>query len=803
MRSSVGMLASYLKTGWRALLRQKIHLALNLIGLSVGLAAAVLILLFVQFERGYDQMHPEAENTYRVEQYFNPVEQRFPVSSPSIVDEFYAWDERIEGTRLFQGALTLRPERESLPMQLDYLAIEPNFSDFFTLEVIAGSLQSMLSAPENIALSRDQSKRLFGEVNSIGQVLMSSERTFTVVAVYELPERSHLNADSLRLASESMLDAPLMTNSAYSYVRIPVDLDREALRTSISQALNDKAYESQNTAQIMLRPLTDIHLHSQLSYELKTNGSWATLFTASLLAALLLGIAAINFINMSIARAALRAKEVGVRKTLGGSRWQLFTQFMLESLMVAFIASFGAAVLIELGFSAFTNLVNRPIELNYFGSFGVLLVLCGTIIGLLAGIYPALFISAFSAKRVLSGDLQRGVTAVWVRKGLLVLQGAITVALLVGSAILQQQLNTLLNHDVGYQTEARLVVHEVDNRQVLWSENQSLLDDLATIDFVNSVSALDVDLTDTLSQVVRLRLPGQTQSEQLPPVASFGGAFKVVETAGFTLVAGRDFDPVMQADWFQMDDERGSASAIITESLARRAGYSNAEDVIGKTWLIDDVMPTDLNIVGVVRDFQVGAAVRHREPVIIIAGRSPMPYSNIIMSVDPLMASQARNDVEAMMQERLNRMDIRTSWLSADFTAMYENQQRQRTIIMLFAGLAILLTCVGLFGLAAFSADQRAKEVAIRKVLGAKRLQIVTTLAKEYMILMGVSVLIAVPSTYFFVEWWLSSFSVRTSQSAALYIAAAALTFVICWLTVAGISMRVASRKPGLVLRQY
>lgn len=803
MRNHLAMSASYLKTGLRALLRQKVHLALNLIGLSVGLAAAVLILLYVQFERGYDQMHPNAAQSYRVEQLFVPLEQRFPIVSSAILAEIQAFDSRIEGTRMFAGSDNVRPPNAQLPLQLETMTIEPNFTDYFTFETIAGDFARVLSDPSFIALTREESQRLFGRSDSVGEILTGENQVFTVAAVIELPEQSHFHADSLRLAAEADLNQPLMMNNAYVYVYIPEDVNRDRLMESVSQVLNEKAYGGQNTANIHLRALTDIHLRSQLSYEHKTNGSRATLLTASVLAGLLLLVASINFINMSIARSGSRAKEVGVRKTLGASRWQLFTQFMLESLMVAFIAGFIAAVMVELGVGAFSNLVNRPISLEYFGSFGALLLLCSVVIGVLAGIYPALFISAFNAKRVLSGDLQRGTTAVWVRKGLLVAQGAITVALLIGSAILQQQLNILLNQDTGYQTEARLIVHGIDNEQLMWSDNQSLLTDIITMPGVRAASAMDIDLTNTYSQIATLRIPGQTEADRLPPVASFGAAYQFAEAAGLNLRAGRDFDQNRQADWFALGEEQASASAIVTASLVRQAGYSNVQDVIGQRWLVDDAMPTELHIVGVVDDFQVGPALRRMEPAVIIAGRSPMTYANMIISLEPATALSTRTEIEGMLQQRLNRMDIRTSWLGADFTAMYHNQQRQRTIIMLFAGLAILLTCIGLFGLAAFSAEQRSKEVAMRKVLGASRMQIVNTLAKEYMVLMAISVLVAVPGTYFLVEWWLSGFNVRASQNAGLYLAAAALTFAICWLTVAGISMRVASRKPGLVLRQF
>lgn len=803
MGEQIAMFASYLKTSLRALLRQKIHLALNLIGLSVGLAAAVLILLYVQFERGYDKMHPHAEQTYRVEQFFIPLDQRFPVSSPAILNEFQALDSRIEGTRLFVGSVNVRPQNTQLPLQLDYIAVEANFSEFFTVKTIAGDLAMVLNEPSNIALSREQSRRMFGRTDSIGETLTRDEQVFTVAAVFEVPEQSHLRADALRLVSDRSLNEPLTMTNALVYVRVPDDANFESLLAGVSQALNDKAYHGQHTSNVLLRKLTDIHLRSQLSYELKTNGSRATLLTAVVLAGLLLLVASINFINMSIARSGSRAKEVGVRKTLGATRWQLYTQFMFESLMVAFIAGFIAAVIVELGVGAFNSLVDRSVSLQYLGSFGILLLLSSTVIGLLAGIYPALFISAFNAKRVLSGDLQRGTTAVWVRKGLLVAQGAITVALLIGSAMLQQQLNILLNQDTGYQTEARLMVHGIDNNYLFWSDNQSLINDISSMDGVRAASVMDIDLTRTFSQVSTLRIPGQTEADQLPPIPSFGAGYDFVKASGLGLLAGRDFDSARQADWFTTGDTQATASAIITASLARQAGYSHLDDVLGERWMIGDQVPTELHIVGVVDDFQVGMALRGTESAIMIAGRSPMPEANLIIHLEPNTALSTRTELENMLPQRLNRIDIRTSWLNADFAAMYQNQQRQRTIIMLFAGLAILLTCVGLFGLAAFSADQRAKEVAMRKVLGATRLQIVNTLAKEYLMLMTASVFIAIPTTYFLVEWWLAGFSVRASQSGLAYVGATILTFGICWLTVAGISMRVASRKPGLVLRQF
>lgn len=804
MRNSLAMLGNYFTTGVRAVLRHKTHLALNLLGLTTGLASALLILLYASYELGFDKMHPNAAHTYRLEQFFTPVNQRFPVSSPAMKDLLQNYDQRIEVTRINTGAPALRLAGSSQELTLEWpQAVDTNITDFFQIDVLQGDLATTLAQPNQIALSEQEAMRLFGSRHVLGQDMQLGEQRYSVGAVYRLPVQSHFQAGSLRRISDETAAGRLAINNVYSYVSLPAELEQEALLQQLSAQLNQQAYDGRNIAELHLRALTDIHLHSNLTYEFKVNGSAATVHICLLLALLLQIIAAINFINMSTARAAMRAKEVGVRKALGASRGQLFVQFMLESLLIAACAGLLAAVAVELALPQFNLLVNRPLSLDYTGSFGLILLGSVISVGVLAGVYPAIFISAFDAKKVLSGDFQRGNTAIWLRKGLLVLQGAITIGLLVASAVLQQQLQLLQNQPTGYQRDARLVVTGIENEQLFWAENRSLLHSLQQVEGVSSVSIMDMQLTDTVSQAMDIQLPGQTQDNALPPISQLGAGFDIVKTAGLTLLAGRDFSETYQTDWYQRHADHATAAVIITESLARKAGYNNVKDVIGQQWLLPgDSLVLRMQVVGVVADIQVGSALKQQEPLLMICGRSPMTYGNILLNLQPQQAVSARANVEQLLTERLQRQDLQLSWLSDDYNAMYQNQQRQGKVIAIFAALAIALTCIGLFGLAAFSAEQRSREVAMRKVLGAGRFNLVNLLASEYIRLMAISAVLAIPATFWALDAWLAEFSVRISQSPLWYLLAAAITFAICWCTVAALAWQVAGRKPAMVLRQ-
>ncbi|MFN6971315.1 MAG: ABC transporter permease, partial [Rheinheimera sp.] len=468
------LMITAVRTSVRSFSAQWLHLLLNISGLVVGMAAALLILMFVRYELSFDQQHPADENSYRLEQWFVPIAQRFPISSPAMKQLLVQYHPDITVSRFHTSSLKVTPAGQLSPRQMSLqapMAVEANFTDFFRIDTLQGDLAQVLQQPGLIALSQSEANRLFGAQNALGQLLQLADSSLKVAAIYaDLPENTHLVAGSLRRIADSELATSLAINNVYSYVQLPVSVVIADLEQYLTKALKEQGYEGQEIATIQLRAFHDIHLHSALAHELKPNGSIRSVQLAFALACLILLIVAINFINISTARASSRAREVGVRKTLGASRLQLISQFLLESVLICALAGALAIIVAVLCLPYFNLLVGRQIGLDWAQLAGLqsMLVL---LMGLAAGMYPAFYLSAFDAKRVLSGDFQRGGTAIWLRKALLVLQGMISIALIIATLIIQQQLQLLHNAPTGYDRSNTLMAEAIPQAQILQQDN--------------------------------------------------------------------------------------------------------------------------------------------------------------------------------------------------------------------------------------------------------------------------------------------------------------------------------------------
>lgn len=794
------LIGTAVRTSVRSFSTQWLHLLLNISGLVVGMAAALLILMFVRYELSFDQQHPAAENSYRLEQWFVPIAQRFPISSPAMKQVLQQYHPQIEITRFHTSALKVTPQGQLAPRQMALqapLAVEPNFTDFFRIDTLQGDLQQVLQQPGFIALSQSEASRLFGGKDAVGQLLQLDNSTLKVAAIYaDLPENTHLVAGSLRRIADSELATPLTINNVYSYIHLPGSVNVAELEQHLSLALKEQGYEGQDIATIQLRAFHDIHLHSALAHEFKPNGSIRSVQLAFALASLILLIVAINFINISTARAGSRAREVGVRKTLGASRAQLISQFLLESVLICALAGVLAVLVAMVCLPYFNLLVGRQIGLDWSQLAGLqsMLVL---VMGLAAGLYPAFYLSAFDAKRVLSGDFQRGGTAIWLRKALLVLQGVISITLIVATLIIQQQLQLLQQAPTGYARTNTLLAEAIPQAQILQQDN-ALVQRLRQIPGVQAVSQMDAKLTDTVPQAISMRLPGRT--EPTPMIRQIGTGYQISQAAGFQLLAGRDFSPEFASDWFHSTREKNTASMIVSASLVEQLGYPSVSSVIGQVWQHEEHngQITHLTVVGVIADVQIGSAVNAAAPLVLICGYSVMEQSHLLLN----LTGEAAGTAKELIREQLRLDDVRFQWVGDEYAMVYQSQMRQGQVVMTFAVLALVLTCIGMLGLSAFTAGQRRREVAIRKILGADRFGLVQLLTLEYLRLMLISALIAVPLTYLALQQWLSSFNVRVQQSVLDYLLALLLTFVLCWCTVAVIAWRTSSRSPAQVLRQ-
>lgn len=801
------MWLNYLITAFRAFSRQKLHFSLNIAGLTLGLAAAILIALYARHEASYDQWLPHAERVYRVEQYIVPLNGGIPLVNKNTIN-------RLRDQAGIDDVLLLEPLAATDEFRVGensfrltgLLGVSANVQQFLPLNVLAGDLDKALATPDQLAISQQLAVRLFGSQpwsQLVGKTLQQADKTWTVAAIFaDLPENTHFAIDGLFQLKP--FREQYSNNNAYAYVRVQEGVAASAVAQQLAPAYVSIAYpgESPELVKISLEPLTGIHLNGNNRLELKASGTRSNLWICIGLSVLLLVLAGFNFVNMSIAQSARRAKEVGVRKAMGAGRRQIVSQFLVESVLLTLIAGLFACAAAELLLPWFNGLVERQLQLHYLSDFGLglLLILCVT--GLAAGAYPALFMAAFSAKRVLSGDLQRGKTAVLVRKGLLTVQSALSVALIIAAVLLQQQLQHLQQLPVGYQKEGRIQVADIPSEKILSIANPQLLQRVKTIPGVLDAGTVDISITSSFNSSMPLKSDNGVLSEQMIPLIGVG--YRPVELMGLQLIAGRDFSESTASDWYHEPNEKlGQASILLTQTLARQAGFTSAQDAIGHLFSVTDPQGKSYQfiVVGVVSDIKVGSTRANQAAPLLICGYTNNWYSKLLLKVDMAQLPQIRVELSKVLGQALNMYAPTIEVLAEEYKAIYRGDERTALLVSIFSGLAIALACFGVFGLASFSALRRQKEVSVRKVLGASRLSIVNLLASEFLLLVGVSVALAFPLTWWLVQDWLAGFNDRIDQSFSVYLLSALAVAAITWLTVASIAFKAASTRPAQVLR--
>ncbi len=434
---------------------------------------------------------------------------------------------------------------------------------------------------------------------------------------------------------------------------------------------------------IELHPLRDLHLTAKSPFEMKSGGTEQVVVICAGLSILLILIAGFNFINMTVAQSAKRAKEVGVRKALGASKTQLVTQFLAESVLVSLLSMIIACVLVELFLPSFNQLVDRALFIDYMSMFSVVILGVAIAVGIGAGLYPALFISSFSAKRVLSGDLQRGNTAIFVRKSLLTFQAALSIALIIASVTLQQQLRHLQSLPLGYETEQRVVVSDIPASFIFSKEPTALVNRLTAIDGVEALNLIDTKLTVSINSSVSPTWPNGEQSEGITPTIGVG--YNLVEGLGLTLLAGRDFSRTYAADWASQNGNSTNVGAIITETVAKQAGYSNYQDIIGQT-ILDKGLGLNMRVVGVVADVKVGNAQDANSNIIFLCGFSQSTVGEIIMTVNTQNIGYVQEQVTDILAKNANLYEPNISLMSDNYKAVLRGDERVSLVVLIFTG---------------------------------------------------------------------------------------------------------------------
>jgi len=819
------MFRNYLKIAFRSLRKSKGFTALNIIGLATGLGVCLLIVLYVTDELSYDRFNVNADRIYRVDEdsYINNT--RFDAANvskflgPTLVANYPKIQQMVRFRN--PGNQLVRKGGNHI-LEHYFVFADSTIFKVFTLPMIAGDPNTALNNPHSIVIDESAARRYFNSTDVIGRTLeVGDDNTPLKITgvIRDMPEQSHFHFSFIRPLRESYSfndpsDNDWLSTNYYTYIlaqtgttRTEVQKDVDAVvNLHISRALQELVHASVadlekagNHFQYRIFPLTDIHLHSNKSYELEANSNIQFVYIFSVIAVLILLIACVNFMNLSTARSAQRAKEVGIRKVAGSTKGHLILQFLTESILLSLLSlvlALGIAVLLLPMFNQLAGKSLHP-DVLFSGRFLSILILLVLLVGCLAGSYPAFYLSSFQPIHVLKGKMAAGFKSSWLRNSLVVFQFFISIGLIVSTFVIYRQLHYIRNKEVGFNRDQVLVIHNT------WSLGQDGTTNLRK-DLLTLAGATDATITGDLPTLGgdQYRQPGWFGDASLDvKKAIFLTTLKVddhyVPTLGMQIVKGRNFDLAH----FPTD----STGLILNEAAVAMLGvkdplnlilYNRADEVNPN--LSDHFKPLSFHVVGVVKDFNYNSMHDKIQP--------------LVMEVSPYWGNMAvhfhTNDVFSFVRQVESKfhaaklgLPFSYTFMDADFDKMYHAEQQTGQIFITFAVFAILIACLGLFGLVTYAAEQRTKEIGVRKVLGASVSGIVGLLSRDFTILVGIAALIAFPASWWAMYKWLETFAYRTEISWWIFLVAGAAALAIALLTVSIQTIRAALANPIKSLR--
>jgi putative ABC transport system permease protein len=796
---------SYFKIAYRTLLKNKFYAGINILGLSLGMAASILIIIFIVDELSYDKFHPQGERIYRINMQgkmngneFNMALSPAPMAQ-ALKDEV---PEVADAIRL--GAFRTMPIRfeDKTFTEPMMLVAEANFFDFFGFELLQGDPKTALSGPDKVVLTESAAKKYFGNADAIGQVILrSSEKTPTEVTgvVPDPPHNSHLTFDML-LSGESwgyMKDLQWSSNNLYTYYRIHPESNPENVKVALDSFIQkyfgpeieqylgislEAFLEQGNQFGYITQPIHEIHLYSNLSEEIKPSGGIQYLYVFGAIALFIIVIACINFMNLSTARSANRAKEVGVRKSVGAGKARLIGQFLSESMVYSFVSGFFALALIILALRPFNALSGKDLGLEIFANPLILLGYLGfmILIGMMAGSYPAFYLTSFSPVAVLKGKIRSGVKRSGFRNGLVVFQFIVSISLIISSMVVYKQLNFMQEKDLGFDKE-------------------NVLKLLHTRSLGTNAEAFKQELLANSGFLLA------SFANALPPNIDWSSVFKTsdsnqdflcnlnfvdhnhLETMKYELVMGRFFSEEYPSD---------TGAIILNESAFRQMGWTilDGNQRLGGFWNVNSE-PIEREVIGVLRDFNFESLKSSVRPLIMTLG--PNSSQEMAIRIGPGELGTKLEFLEATWKKHSDGAPFEYSFVDQNFNALFQSEQKMGNIILIFTVLAISIACLGLLGLAAYTTEQRSKEISIRKTLGASMSHLVTILSKDFTLLVLIAFVIAGPLAYYFMtNYWLSNFAYRVEVDVVLILLAGLISITISWLTVSYQSFKTAANNP-------
>ena len=784
------MLRNYLLIAYRTLKRRKGYAFINVFGLAVGLACCILIAMYVQSELSYDDFHEHADRLVAVAGGSFGLATPYPLAD-ALESELPSVERAVR--MMWPGSGEVSRDGQSFTEEDGVFHAGADFFELFSFPFVRGTPRGALSAPNTAIISEELAAKYFPDDNPVGQTLTIDDRgqhTYRITGVARSRGDSYLDFNAV--LSFSTLDyaathADAWGASMFVTFALLTDGTRIATFNEQAEALVKRHRGEDTKTRFSAQPLSGLYLSDLVTRD-GFRGKWRYIYLFGAVAIFILLIACVNYVNLATARATQRAQEVGVRKSIGASRGQVARQFIGESILLSAGAFILGVLFAKVALPGFNELFGTQLT---FGDAGppFFLLLAGATggVGLLAGCYPALYLSAFEPTRVLKGHTDRGRSGAWLRKGLVVVQFSIAVALLVGTAVVYEQLHFTQQKDLGF-----------DGEQVVLVDAPSEGRDAFKHEVASHLGITSASLTSAVPGRFRLTLalrPNEITSEStidsskvfrfLPTVVDFS----YLETLKIDVIAGRGFSRDHASDV-----ER---AYVLNETAVEQLGWT-AKEAVGKPLLLS----ADARVVGVVEDFHTTSLHSEIQPVVMHMQNFESGWSPTMLAVrlSPSAIQEGLRHIE-QQHKRFSDEPFEYSFLDNEFDEMYRTEQRLGQVFGGFAGIAILLSCLGLFGLSAYMAERRTKEIGIRKVLGANITSIVALLSGDFLKLVLIAFIIAAPAAYFLMQKWLEDFAYRIELGPWLFVGAGGLAVLIALATVSFQAVRAALTDPVVALR--
>mgnify|MGYP003630763660 FL=1 len=808
------MFKNYLKIAWRSLKKQAFFTFLNTFGLAIGMAGALIISLYIYDELSYDKMFADADRIHRIDAdiKFGGAEIKAAESAPPMAGALKRDYSQVESTVRFRtlGSMYVKKvggETSSKENKVTYA--DSTFFEFFGIDLLVGNSKTALTGTNSLVLTKTAAEKYFGSTDVLGQdLLLNNSDTYTVTGVIEdMPKNSYFNEYSIFLAMAGNVasrEELWGSNNYFTFIKLIPEAKVEDFQAPLQGMLErymlpwaqkyfpgmtaESFAASGNYIRYHTMALTDIHLHSDRNSEMNATSSIQNIYILSFIGLFLIILASVNFMNLSTAHSLKRAKEVGVRKTLGSNKLNLIFQFLTESGLIAFISLIAALLITMITLPFFNGFTGKVITIPFTQPLFWLILLAATIVlGLFSGCYPAFFMSRFTPVKTLKGGASESVGNGRVRNALVIFQFSISVFLIVSTLVVFQQLNYIQSKDLGFTKDQVLLINEISP---LGSKTNAFKEEILKMGNVENVTLSDFYPTPSWRSDSSFFQEGASSQESAIQMQTWGVDTDYLKTLQMNIVAGRDFNKQYATD---------STAVIINEATLPILNVT-AEEALGMriSEEIELENPTYYTVIGVVKDFHFKSL---RENIGALGLHVNKTAENMAVRLSGGDYSNSIAEIENKWNEMAPGQPFDYQFMDEAFNTTYEAELKLSQIFFIFTILSIFIACLGLFGLAAFNAEKRTKEIGVRKVLGATVSQISYRLTVDFLKLVGIAILVSLPLGWFAMNKWLEDFSYRIDMGVGVFVLAAVLSIVVAIVTVSYQSIKAAIVNPVKSLR--